>query len=137
MKVRRLTNSWSLLLLFVLISLTACSSQPEQQHHKQQPTQTGALQISFHTQPGHPKVKEAVKLTADIQQGNQPVNDAQVKFEFWSTPDNKQTIDTKRIKPGQYQAISSFPQTGTYQVIIHVVTPQTHQMKTNQFTVSQ
>lgn len=132
---------WALLLLFILMTMTACSSQPKQpdhhsMHHEQQPIQTGELKIIFHTQPDKPKIKEAVQLTVDIQQGNQPVNDAQVKLELWSKPDHKQTLTTKRTKLGQYQVSTSLSQAGTCQVIVHVVTSQTHQMQTGQFTVS-
>lgn len=142
MKVRRLTvGSWGLLLLFILMIMTACSSQPKQQdhhamHHDQQPMQTGELKITFHAQPDKPKIKEAVQLAADIQQGNQPVDHAQVKFELWSKLDDKRSLTTKRTHPGEYRANTSFSKAGTYQVIIHVVTPQTHQMQSSQLTIS-
>ncbi|WP_233569737.1 FixH family protein [Falsibacillus albus] len=62
-----------------------------------------------------------VTLTAHIMKENQPLENADVRFEIWQDGSDKhEYIDAKAASTGQYKSSYTFKNTGKYNVKIHV-----------------
>jgi hypothetical protein len=65
------------------------------------------------------------------------VKDAEVELEVWKEGQKHQMLSTKQNKAGVYSTKHTFTQAGTYQVVVHVMTPNIHQMITGVVNVGQ
>jgi len=93
---------------------TSNHQHQEVEHHH------GGAMIHFMTsQP--PVANQPVELTAHVQHDDQPLTEAQVRFEYWIGNEEKHHfIDATEKSPGVYVASSTFSSTGEYQVKTHV-----------------
>lgn len=78
--------------------------------------------VSLHLmEPEHVKAGKTTVLMAHLQDGDHPLEKAEVRFEIWnhSTPDKHDWVDAAEHKPGEYTADYSFSEKGTYSLKVH------------------
>lgn len=122
--------------------VVACSSKPSDKSHEghenhsssQQQSQS-ELHIDFRTDPNTVILKTNTELIADIKQDNKSVTDARVEFEFWTKEGKKEKLKATPTTKSLYKSNHTFTVAGNYDVIVHVVTPQKHQMISAKFVV--
>lgn len=115
-------------IIMLLISVTACNQTGSKPHHEANTPTPIQLKISFQSDPNHPQANQATQLSASVQSNTAPVKNAKVELEVWKEGEKHQVLPTTQTKAGVYSTKHTFPQTGTYQVIVHVTTPNIHQM---------
>jgi hypothetical protein len=127
----------------LLLSLTACEQHANNQQQHQHPPATHthapispSLTLTLTPDPALPTLDKAMSLHASVQAGEQPVLDAKVEFEIWKKGDSKhEMLAATMTKKGIYTAPYTPKQTGEYLIILHVTTPQVHQMIDGSVTV--
>ncbi|WNF23469.1 FixH family protein [Mesobacillus jeotgali] len=83
------------------------------------------------------KVNQKVNLSAQINNENQPLTDARVRFEIWYGEDsNHEFVDGTEMGNGVYIYEKVFPKTGTYHIKVHVEKGEIHDHKEEAITVS-
>jgi hypothetical protein len=122
---------WIFVLVLLLISgCTTQSTTPTL------PTIPKNIALSFSTSPSNPTPNQPVTLVAKVTGDSKPVNDASVEFEVWNTgSENHSMLKAKRTGEGTYTISNTYPIAGSYNVIVHATTPQTHQMISKTFTI--
>lgn len=83
----------------------------------------GADGFSMHfMEPKDPKAGEDTELMVHLQNGDAPLEKAQVRFEIWSNnqEDKREWVNATESKPGEYIANHPFSEAETYQLQIHV-----------------
>lgn len=124
---------FAILFAFGLISLLpACSSDNS--------PRTGAipekLEITFSTEPIAAQASSQTILVSKITQNGKAVKNAKVKFEVWATgQENHDMIEAVQTESGKYTINKKFDLAGEYNVIVHVYTPEIHQMIRRNFKV--
>jgi hypothetical protein len=125
----------------LLFSMTACEQHASNQHQHPPATHTHApispsLTLTLIPDPALPTLDKAMSLHASVQAGEQPMLDAKVEFEIWKKGDSKhEMLAATMTKKGIYTAPYTPKQTGEYLIILHVTTPQVHQMIDGSVTV--
>ncbi|RIW29363.1 hypothetical protein D3H55_19055 [Bacillus salacetis] len=68
-----------------------------------------------------------VELTAHAMNGEEPLTEADVRFEIWKDGEEKhEFIDTEETDAGKYQATHTFAEPGSYKVKLHVEKGEVH-----------
>lgn len=88
-------------------------STEEHQHHSD---------IQMELQTGEEiKANQEANLSAHIQTGEGPLTGADVRYEIWkNTNEVHKYIDTKEVGIGDYIGTTTFEESGTYQIKVHV-----------------
>jgi hypothetical protein len=138
--VKQTTRWLSLTAIVVLLfGSTACGQRAsDQQPHPHPPTApttpthapiSPSLTLKLTQDPPHPTPDKVMSLQASVQAGEQPVTDAKVEFEIWKKGESKHEILVATMtEKGIYTKAYTPKQTGEYLIILHVTTPQVHQM---------
>jgi hypothetical protein len=127
-------SSFTAIAAMLLFSITACGQRASDQHAHPPTTPTHApisqsLTLKLTPDPPHPISGKAMKLQASVQAGEQPVTDAKVEFEVWKKGNSKHEMRTATMtEKGVYTASYTPMENGEYLIILHVITPQVHQM---------
>jgi hypothetical protein len=124
-------------ILILLTALTACNQASRKPHHEASTPTPIQLKVSFQSNPNHPEANQPTLLSASVQSNTAPVKDAEVELEVWKEGQKHQMLSTKQNKAGVYSTKHTFTQAGTYQVVVHVMTPNIHQMITGVVNVGQ
>ncbi|MEW8987437.1 MAG: FixH family protein [Bacillus sp. (in: firmicutes)] len=83
------------------------------------------------------KVNQKVNLSAQIENENQPLTDAAVRFEIWHDEDpNHEFVDGTEMENGDYIYEKVFPKSGTYHIKVHVEKGEIHHHKEEAITVN-
>jgi hypothetical protein len=80
-------------------------------------------------------VNKEAHLVAHITHDGKPLTKAKVHFEVWQGSGKHEFIEASEKQAGQYEAVTSFQEKGTYSVKIHVETEQLHEHQVEQITV--
>jgi hypothetical protein len=80
-------------------------------------------------------VNKEAHLTVHITHDGQPLTKATVHFEIWKGDGKHEFIKASEKQAGQYEAVTSFQEKGTYSVRIHVKTEHLHEHQVEQITV--
>lgn len=128
------------LLTALSLVLSACSSSNGHQHHEANQTEKKPpvpIHVQFASEPSKAKVGSKVTLSVKVTQENKNVNDAdEVKFEVWKKDEKKhKMINAVKKGKGTYIAQYTFPETGTYEVMYHVIARDLHNMEQKEMTV--
>lgn len=72
--------------------------------------------------PKDVKREEKIELTVHLQNDNIPLEKAKVRYEIWNEDlsEKHEWVDAKESSVGEYKAIYTFVEVGTFQVQIHV-----------------
>lgn len=141
--MKRLIYSISFFSLAILtLMLTACQQGGHEQHqqHKEpaNPAIPQQISVSFQANPAQPAPGEPVTLNATVRAGEQPVDDAKVELEVWKKGEkDHHMLETQSKGQGVYSASATYQAEGEYLVIVHVTTPQVHQMIEGKFQVGE
>ena len=93
------------------------SEQADGDHHEHK---TKGFDMHF-SEPTDVKQKEQTDLKVHIQIDDNPLKDADVRYEIWPGDSKKHDwADAKETKDGEYKADYTFNEKGTYHMIIHV-----------------
>ena len=83
------------------------------------------------------KVNQKVNLSAQIENENQPLTDAAVRFEIWHGEDsNHEFVEATEMENGVYIYEKVFPKTGTYHIKVHVEKGEIHDHKEEEIIVN-
>ncbi|WP_421382911.1 FixH family protein [Bacillus salacetis] len=83
---------------------------------------TGHLMV-----PDTVKKEEEFDLTGHAKHGEEPLTEAQVRFEIWKDGEEKhEFIDTSEEGEGEYKASHMFSEAGTYHVKLHIEKGELH-----------
>lgn len=128
------------MLLFTITLLFGCGSD-KVENKEEQPSNTGEislemLDITFSITPEVTKKGETATFSSIIFKKGTAVDNAKVEFEVWlDGNDQHETIPAVHAGQGKYTAEKTFEADGSYKVIVHVTTPELHQMIEKTFDV--
>ncbi|PLT29433.1 FixH family protein [Peribacillus deserti] len=95
----------------------------------------GDVSIYFHS-PEDIIVNKPVTFAAHIQNENQPLEKAKVRFEIWKMDEEKhEFLSTSEKGKGEYSLSNTFKSPGTYGVVVHVEKEEIHEHKEQEFIV--
>ncbi|OQP07778.1 hypothetical protein B1690_00365 [Geobacillus sp. 46C-IIa] len=89
-----------------------------------------SMSLSSHSFEAGKPVALGVRITKD----GKPMTDATVRFEIWQADNKHQFIDAKEKRNGQYEAVATFANQGTYSVKVHVEASGLHEHQVEQVT---
>jgi hypothetical protein len=89
----------------------------------------GASETALHFMtPKDAKANAHTTLTMHVQHKKEALAGAKAKFEIWKEGQEKhEFVDAKETKAGEYQAVTKFPEAGTYNVKLHVEKGDIHE----------
>ncbi|WP_237389590.1 FixH family protein [Bacillus sp. USDA818B3_A] len=121
-----------MLIVFLLFSLAvSCSKQEENSGEIPEMVE---VNLTVNPNPGEPN--KPITFEAEVTQGKEKVDDADVSFEVWRSKDeHHEKISVKHTENGIYRLEKTFKQEGTYYVISHVTARDMHNMPKKEFTV--
>lgn len=80
------------------------------------------------TTPETVEISKQTRLSAHISHDNEPLLQAEVKFEIWYMEEEKhEYITANEIGNGIYEGLNTFTKPGTYNMKIHVVKDEIHE----------
>ncbi len=91
--------------------------------------------VSIHLmKPDTIKANEEAKMMVQVENEEQPLKDAKVRFEIYKEGQEKhEYVELDSSKAGEYEVSYAFPESGTYNVQVHVTKGEelhTHKMET-------
>lgn len=74
------------------------------------------------SEPENVKADEEVDLTTQIDIDDEALEDAQVRYEIsnYDISDQHEWVDAEETEAGEYTGVHTFPESGTYTIVIHV-----------------
>jgi YtkA-like len=113
------------------------TASDQQQHHAEEHhgDEHHHADVTMMLQEKQFSVNKEARLTVHITHDGQPLTKATVRFEIWKGDGKHEFIEASEKQAGQYEAVTSFREKGTYSVRIHVETEQLHEHQVEQITV--
>ncbi|OPX04142.1 FixH family protein [Geobacillus proteiniphilus] len=98
----------------------------EEHHH-------GAVAISLSSRSF--EAGKPAALTVHLTKDGKPFTNATVRFEIWQANNKHEFVDADEKGNGEYEAVATFANKGTYSVKVHVEADQLHEHQVEQVTV--
>ncbi|WP_102347423.1 FixH family protein [Bacillus sp. Marseille-P3661] len=118
---------------FLAASLIGCNNQAEEE-------QIAFPAAVFTISPDTSKINEPITFEVKITAGDQAVEDADVKLEFWQDGQEDSEhimIPIEHTSDGSYTLEKSFESPGTYFVYYHADAMSMHMMEKSSFTITE
>lgn len=96
----------------------------------------GGVTIHF-MEPENAKASETAELMASLEKGEEPLTQAQVRFEVWLDGKEKhEWVETEEAKDGTYSGNFEFTEAGMYHITVHVENDEgLHEHKEEMLTI--
>ncbi|MBM7693944.1 hypothetical protein JOC77_003388 [Peribacillus deserti] len=123
------------------ITIGSPASDPDEHSHSEGNEEShghhheGNVSIKF-LSPETVKVNKEVQFTAHIQNENQPLEHANVRFEIWKANEEKhEFLNSIETGTGEYSLNKTFAAADTYEVVVHVEKGDIHTHKQQKIVV--
>ncbi|WP_173917270.1 FixH family protein [Halobacillus sp. Marseille-Q1614] len=128
--MRKLTLLMALIILSAILAACGSSKEEEKNTVAEEELFNPEVEVKFEEEPL--PLSEDTAIQAVVTSNNTPVEDADyVEFEIWNDAkgqDSSETIETEHKGEGVYEAVYTFEEAGTYQVIAHTQARNIHTM---------
>jgi hypothetical protein len=103
------------------VTVGAGAGHEEEQHDHGHGEKAKGFSMHF-TKPDGLEAGNETKMTVHLQNEDAPLEKAQVRYEIWndSISEKHEWVETEEAGPGEYTAVHTFTEAGTYMVQIHV-----------------
>jgi hypothetical protein len=111
------------------------NNEHQSEHHNHHGHHHSHVMIALQNEQTY-QINTDIALSANVQLDQQPLSEAQVKFEIWKENAEKhEFIDAKEEGNGEYKVVKKFTEPGNYFVKIHVQKGDIHEHQVEKIVV--